>query len=1491
MRTKNLSIILLSFIILSPLVIYAQSGNGRTNAINAGGFQACGIRNYSDARSNYGFSNNYSNSNYPQPDGQPSPDVWYTFTVSDIVDIQISTCGTTGFDTYIHLLDPSGYLITGNDNAACGTASTITYNGLTAGTYYAVVEGNGSSTGSYVLNIGTLSSSCGSAPLGDNMSNPIVFNTFSPCGGSVSDSRWNSAFGNDYGQPSKDIFYRITLPSAMTVTVSHCGSNFDTYVTILNSSGGYVTYNNDNNNSPCQSSQAYLQTTLPAGTYYVVSEGYGSNTGFIVTTITAASALPPPPGANMTNAIYAGTFSGVSSFSDSRSNAEPCLGDDYGQPGNDIFYKFTLTKALSVVLSHCGSEIDTYLHLLNSAGELISSNDNSPDSPCPGYQAYLRASLQPGSYYVVSEGNLQNTGIIVTGIQVFGEDCPPLWSSASNDRNYIITYTPRVPLVNTNQLEQATVCQVQETIQYFDGLGRPSQTVQVKGSPDARKDIILPFSYDQYGREVKKYLPYAGSASGNYRVNGQGEVVYYYQDQPAGMAAAFNTPYAQTVFDNSPLDKVIEQGAPGNAWQPASSGFSGSGHTMKMEYGIAEGAEVFNWNSTPDLHIVGIRSFFSQGQVFKTTFRDENWISGKAGSSEEFKDKKGRLVLKRNWETESRCQSTYYVYDMLDNLLYVLPPEITETGNSVRQYYYESDSLFLKYAYAYHYDHRNRVIEKKIPGKGWEYFIYNKMDQLVASQDAVQRKTDQWLVYKYDAMGRIVMTGLTTATRSAAQSGVDTQGSQWESRTDSGNGYTSNCWPGSLTELLSVNYYDSYDFPGNTYGTPSGLKSTHVTGLLTGSRVKVLGTSALLLTVNYYDEKGRLVQSRADNHLGGTDADDFIYNFTGQVLTHTRTHTTGGQVTTIATLYSYDHMGRKLQTTESINGAAPVILSKLTYSETGQLKDKSVHSTDGGANFLNKTSYSYNPRGWLKSQGNTAAGFSMNLSYEDGANPQYNGNISAQNYTNGGSPNTFTYQYDKLNRLTSAVATGMSEVLTYDDMGNIKSLNRDNAGARAYTYSGNQLLTVAGLTTVLYQYDDNGNVKRDGRNGKTIAYNYLNLPETVSGGLSYLYDAAGRKLRKNNNGVTRDYVSGIEYSGTSIETIRTEEGVARNNGGVYSYEYNLTDHLGNVRATFYRNPVTGSLEVFQRDNYYAFGKRKIVQDGSNRYLYNGKELQDELGEYDYGSRFYDPEIGRFTTIDPLAEMGHRWSPYVYAFDNPVRFIDPDGMWPDDPTITKLSKSGNVQTVSETSTNTSIGKAKDGIRTVTTVNTTASVDVRQVDTEGGMELANSRTITETTTHTQSYDAESKSWVDNNDTKTTTSTTNGYDGNRFQNVGAVANDVKGFGVQNGSDLYSTMRSAGKAGMSMTVMGATAPLGISGLKMDGVVFASLKRLGLSVGPSTGATVGALATKGNPIIMAVGSYQSKIQSFNNSHPPAVRAVQNALYKYTLGLFEPLFK
>jgi len=170
-----------------------------------------------------------------------------------------------------------------------------------------------------------------------------------------------------------------------------------------------------------------------------------------------------------------------------------------------------------------------------------------------------------------------------------------------------------------------------------------------------------------------------------------------------------------------------------------------------------------------------------------------------------------------------------------------------------------------------------------------------------------------------------------------------------------------------------------------------------------------------------------------------------------------------------------------------------------------------------------------------------------------------------------------------------------------------------------------------------------------------------------NGTITYTYDATGQKLRKvaviNGITTTTEYIAGIQYknSTTAVDFIQTEEGKAVPSGTNYDYTYYLGDNLGNSRRTF--DTQTGVATTQQVDDYYPFGLEinGSVVSPKNEYLYNKKELQEELSEYDYGARFYDPVIGRWNVVDPLAEVSRRWSPYNYVENNPIRLIDPDGM--------------------------------------------------------------------------------------------------------------------------------------------------------------------------------------------------------------------------------------
>ncbi|WP_324757300.1 DUF6443 domain-containing protein [Sphingobacterium thalpophilum] len=853
------------------------------------------------------------------------------------------------------------------------------------------------------------------------------------------------------------------------------------------------------------------------------------------------------------------------------------------------------------------------------------------------------------------------------------------------------------------------------SIDYFDGLGRATQNVRWQASP-TKNDIVQHLEYDYNGRDSVKYLPHVknGANNGNFNTAVKVDQLAYYSAGNTWDAAVVKTvnPYSATKFDNSPLNRITEQGAPGGAWQLTSNRSavgitSPTGHTLVSEYGTNVAGDVRKWTINADNISADGSTYYAAKKLYKTVSKNENWIadSAKAGTIEEYIDIfENKLILKRVWVTKTKALNTYYIYDDYGNLRYVVPP-----GYTAPTLQETNDNDFNELVYAYKYDDRLRIVEKKTPGKGWEYFVYNKNDQLILSQDSLQRSVGKWNYTKYDAFGRIASTGIYTntspdqKTRTQIQSIAD--GILALSETRTGTAYSNMAFPNTTSQLLelTVNYYDDYSFKTTAIlPATSGLDSTWmVNGLLTGTKTAKDDGSSPLLSVTYYNKFGDVVETVTDNHLGGVDRVTNSYNFVGDLVTSKRQHRINGStdLTTLLTTSEYDHVGRLIQTKKRVNSQTEFIQSRLAYNEIGQLKTKSLHSENNGTNFMTRINYQYNERGWLTKA--SSSQFTTQLNYNVNgtavlANAQYNGNIAQQlwGYATTTS-NTFTYGYDAVNRLRSGVSTGtvMSEVLTYDDMGNIKTLVRDNGTTVSYGYNNanksNRLASLSGGLTGTFVYDANGNATVD-RTGMTLSYNFLNLPKTAIGGgknISYIYDATGSKLKRTSavGGTTtqQDYIDGIEYSRTGsaspiIERIATEDGFLLNSSGSYSYYYHLQDHLGNVRVVLKKEGTATApiATVMQKQDYYPFGKRKSIATSiDNKYLYNGKEMQTDLnggthtlgsgyvleGQYDYGARFYDAEIGRWNVVDPVADMFEDVSPYNYGMNNPILMIDPTGM--------------------------------------------------------------------------------------------------------------------------------------------------------------------------------------------------------------------------------------
>jgi RHS repeat-associated protein len=238
-----------------------------------------------------------------------------------------------------------------------------------------------------------------------------------------------------------------------------------------------------------------------------------------------------------------------------------------------------------------------------------------------------------------------------------------------------------------------------------------------------------------------------------------------------------------------------------------------------------------------------------------------------------------------------------------------------------------------------------------------------------------------------------------------------------------------------------------------------------------------------------------------------------------------------------------------------------------------------------------------------------------------------------------------------------------------------------------------------------YSYDENGNMTKDTNKAiESITYNHLNLPTkivfsgTTNGTISYLYNALGQKVQKKvvdaTTTNTTDYLTGFQYKNAILDFFPHAEGYVKFNYGRvasaifrFSYVFNYTDHLGNIRVSYSKDPSTNVLKILEENHYYPFGLKHTNYNSDRlmyvkeaeiykikpvaaavqtyKYKFQGTERQDELGlNWDsYKYRNYDYAIGRFMSIDPLTEEYHTWSPYVFSGNRVVDSRELEGLEP------------------------------------------------------------------------------------------------------------------------------------------------------------------------------------------------------------------------------------
>jgi len=906
---------------------------------------------------------------------------------------------------------------------------------------------------------------------------------------------------------------------------------------------------------------------------------------------------------------------------------------------------------------------------------------------------------------------------------------------SNNDYNYVITNVIQKSGVTTDAQLKALVIdkdQLAQSITYFDGLGRPMQSVNTQASP-SQLDIVQPLAYDAFGREPFKFLPYTGDNNGYYKkdaLHASGNPVtdatayatskqyqFYQTATGPGNVAVDANPYAQSQFEASPLNRILEQGAPGNAWRIVTPGAT-TNRTIKLTQRfnqLGDNVRMFTYTFNADPSKFGTLSssqFYPANELTVTQTADE-----KNYQTLEFRDREGQVVLKKVQfkgtadpaitPPDADCMRTYYLYDEMGKLRMVIQPEgvakIPATG-TFSPHAFATDNQFLeRYCFTYHYDERGRMIEKRVPGSGTVVMVYNKRDELILTQDARQSSRKEWTFTKYDAFGRVVLTGLYTHPHTVNVSQAVMQGfaegrlsadgstttslsyNQVEAHnsTSSSQLYYSNlAFPTSNAQLLTASYYDDYDLDnsgssdysfdltqsGNalkpfSFSYDAGMSPVDLAkGKPTGSRVRELSSNATdpyLLTVMFYDKYGRVIQTHEKNHRGGWQRSLVKPDFAGRPQRSELRHDvsiSGASTVNAYKTFTYDHAGRLLRVNQqfgTINNADPwEKVVEYSYNELGQVKWKKIGNQQvpiNGNTFLQQIDYRYNIRGWMTHINDASLSTATGNTYSDndlfGMELLYNegknlSNVEIKDQSYAQFNGNIALQKWK----TRVDGTPVSRQYTYfyDGANRITTANYVRAGQ-----SINEDFTMGMVT-----YDLNGNIMRLKQNGllsftRPAGSNQLVANFGLIDDLTYSYN--GNRLKTVTDAVGSDTNKGLagDFQENKADN-GTDDYLYDNNGnltsdvnkGIKSIVYN---HLNLPVEIWFNTSGTTKIQFY----YTATGSKLKKEVWENNSLTG---WTDYLGGFVYEKdklQFFPTEEGR--AINPYFAPNQAGTAYTYEY--------------------------------------------------------------------------------------------------------------------------------------------------------------------------------------------------------------------------------------------------